>query len=468
MTNLRDSGAARRDTTSRPPAAPEVDGGGGRSLYRDRDYRMLWTGQTVNHVGDAVSTMALPLLAITTLHIDALQSGSLRAAEQVTALLSVPLGVLVDRLRRRRLMVCTDLLRTVVTALVPVAALAGFLSFSLLLLVALAMGLLDSLFSIASNSHLPEFLSDRDRVAGTAQLGTGRFGALTSGYALGGILVGAAGAARALFIDSASFVVSALTLLSIRRPEPVIHRPSPDGASSNDRASGGPAPVDRGQGFAAALTGWRREMGAGARHLRADPRLGVVALTGTGVSFALSLSIAVEMLFLVQDLHASALGIGLVYGLPVLAGVLGSQLSIRLMGRMGPARVMRSAVVVYAPAIALPALTPAGPLGLTLAGCCWTVLILVASAYNASANVLRQQLTPPAARGRINATIRTLTSAAKLFALLLGGLIGTLIGLRGAILASALCMLLPTALLLSSGGLVPAPPIPAPDPGTGR
>ena len=437
MTNLRDKDTARPDT-SRPDTSP-------RSLYRDRDYRMLWTGQTVNHVGDAVSTVALPLLAITTLHIDALQSGSLRAAEQVTALLSVPLGVLVDRLRRRRLMVGTDLLRTVVTVLVPVAALAGFLSFPLLVLVALAMGLLDSLFSIAFSSHLPAFLSDRDRVAGTAQLGTGRFGALTGGYALGGVLVGVVGAAGALVVDSASFVVSALTLLSIRRPEAAPDRPVPVDSADRDR------------GLAAALSGWRREMGDGARHLRTDPRLRVLALAGTGISFALSLSIAVEMLFLVQDLRASVLGIGLVYGLPVLAGVFGSRLSIRLMRRTGPARVMRGAIVVYAPVIALPAFAPAGPLGLLLAGCCWTVLILVASTYNASANVLRQQITPPTARGRINATIRTLTASAKLFALLLGGLIGTLVGLRGAILAAALTMLLPTALLLSSARLLPAP-----------
>lgn len=455
MSNRRDNGAAsrHRSVLEGDPAAVEPSR---VPLRRDRDYLMLWSGQTVNHVGDAVSSVALPLLAITMLHINALQSGSLRAAEQLTALFSVPLGVLVDRVRRRRLMIGTDLLRTSVTVLVPVAGLAGFLSFPLLIGVALVMGLLDSLFSIAYTSHLPDFLPDRHRVQGTAQLGTGKFGALSGGYALGGVLVAIAGASRTLLLDSASFMVSALTLLAVRRPDPLpLPGPSPRGAARAEGAEGA-------EGAASTFAAWRRELGAGVRCLRADPQLGVLALAGTGISFAMALATAVEMLFLVQDLHASSTAVGLVLGLPVLAGVPGSQLSVRLMERFGPARVMRGAIVVYAPVVAAPALAPAGAVGLTVAGFGWTVLILAASAYNASNNVLRQQITPPDARGRVNASIRTMAALAKLVALLIGGVVGTLLGLRGALAVSALVMVLPTVLLLSSGSFRSAPVAPVP------
>ena len=459
MTNRRKTEAATdrgsRTDTQGESAGDEPSSPSGRPLYRERDYLMLWSGQSVNSVGDAVSSVALPLLAITLLHINALQSGSLRAAEQLTAVFSVPLGVLVDRMRKRRLMIGTDLLRTAVTVLVPVAGLAGFLSFPLLIGVALVMGLLDSLFSIAYSSHLPDFLPERHRVQGTAQLGTGKFGALSGGYALGGVLVAIAGASRTLLLDSASYLVSALTLLAVRRPDP-LPRPRPRTAVPAPHGSA------RGAGPGSTLAEWRQELGAGVRCLRADPQLGVLSLTMTGISFAMALATAVEMLFLVEDLHASSLGVGLVLGLPVLAGVPGSQLSVRLMRRFGPARVMRGAIVGYAPVVAAPALAPAGTVGLTVAGCGWAALILVASAYNASNNVLRQQITPPAARGRVNASIRAMAASARLVALLIGGAVGTLVGLRGAMVVSALAMVGPAVLLLSSRSFGSAPVAPVP------
>ncbi|MFC1441955.1 MFS transporter [Streptacidiphilus sp. N1-10] len=431
-----------------PPRRPS------RSLYRDRDYLMLWSGQAVNNVGDAVSSVALPLLAITLLHINALQAGSLRAAEQLTALFSVPLGVLVDRVRKRRLMIGTDLLRTSVTVLVPVAGLAGFLSFPLLIGVALVMGLLDSLFSIAYSSHLPDFLPERHRMQGTAQLGTGKFGALSGGYALGGVLVSVAGASRTLLLDSASYLVSALTLLAVRRPDP-LPAPRTSGAVPRGSATGS-------AGLSATLAGWRQELGVGVQCLRADPQLGVLAVTMTWISFALALAAAVEMLFLVEDLHASSLGIGLVLGLPVLAGVPGSQLSVRLMRRFGPARVMRVAIVGYAPVVAAPALAPAGTVGLVVAGCGWAALILVAGVYNASNNVLRQQITPAAARGRVNASIRAMAASARLVALLIGGAVGTMLGLRCVMVVSALALVGPAVLLLSSSSFGSGPVVPVP------
>ncbi|WP_042363845.1 MFS transporter [Streptacidiphilus neutrinimicus] len=417
-------------------AAPD----GGRPLHRTGDYLLLWWGQSTSSAGDAVSSVALPLLAIETLHVDALQNGVLRAAEQVAALFALPLGIVVDRMRRRRLMIGTDVARLLVTLLVAAVALLGQLTYLLVIAVALAMGLLDSLFAIAYQSHLPDLLEERHRVAGTAQLGTGKFGALTAGYALGGVLVAAVGAARALVVDAGSFLVSAVTLLAVRRPDP---RHGPRGAEGGEWTDS--------TGQAGKASGVRAELALGVDLLRENRRLAVLAWATTGISFAFSLSVAVEMLFLVQDLHASAFGVGVVYAAPVAAGVPGSWLSVRLMRRHGPERVMRGAIVLYAPAVAAPAFAPSGSAGLVVAGAAWTVLILVSSAYNACNNVLRQDLTAAAVRGRVNALLRAMAASAKLVALLVGGALGVVLGLRGALVAAAVAALAPTFLLLATG-----------------
>ncbi|WP_042441461.1 MFS transporter [Streptacidiphilus jiangxiensis] len=423
----RPHGPARSAAGAPDPGARTGDDG--PPLRRTPDYLLLWWGQSSSAVGDAVSSIALPLLAIETLHVGALQNGALRAAEQVAALFAAPLGVVVDRLRRRRLMIGADLARLLLTALVAGAALTGWLSFPLVIGAALLMGLLDSLFGVAYQSHLPDLLEERHRVSGTAQLGTGRFGALTAGFALGGVLVAAVGAARALLVDAGSFLVSALTLLAVRRPDP------------HHTASYEHGTQARGAGFA-----------EGIRHLRANRSLATLALAMTGISFALSLSIAVEMLFLVQGLHASAFAVGVVYGVPVAAGVPGSWLSVRLMRRYGPQRVMTGTLLLYAPVLAVPPLVPGGVAGLALIGVAWAVFILLASAYNAANNVLRQELTPPDVRGRVNALIRSMGAAAKLVAVLAGGVLGTVVGLRGTMLVAAVAVLVPTAVLVGARG----------------
>ncbi|MEY9873941.1 MFS family permease [Streptacidiphilus sp. MAP12-33] len=422
------SSTAERRTESSAESSAELSPEADRPLRRSRDYLLLWWGQSSSSVGDAVSSVALPLLAIETLHVTAWQNGALRAAEQVAGLFVLPLGVLVDRLRRRRLMIGTDLARLLLTCLVAVGALAGQLSYPVLLAAALAMGLFDSVFSIAFQSHLPDLLEERHRVSGTAQLGTGRFGALTVGFAIGGVLVAAVGAGRALLVDAASFLVSAATLGAVRRPNPRY-----------------PAAADETGGHLG-----RRDLAFGVRQLWENRSLRVLALTGTGISFALSLSVAVEMLFLVQDLHASAFAVGIVYGLPVAAGVPGSWLSVRLIRRFGPARVMAGTLPAYGPALAAPAFAPPGPLGPVVVGAAWALLILVASAYNAANSVLRQELTPAAVRGRVNAVIRSMGASARLVALLAGGALGAVLGLRGALLCAAAVVLAPTLLLVGA------------------
>jgi len=109
-------------------------------MWRQTDFLKLWAGQTVSLFGTQVSQLALPLVAVIVLGANASEMGLLRALEFAPSLLALPVGVLVDRRRRRPLLIATNLLQSLVLASVPVAALAGVLSIGQLYMVGVLAG----------------------------------------------------------------------------------------------------------------------------------------------------------------------------------------------------------------------------------------------------------------------------------------------------------------------------------------
>ena len=99
------------------------------SLFASRDFRLLLVGQTTSQLGAQVSGVALPLLAVVSLHASALEVGLLGAASTLAfAVIGLPAGAWVDRVRRRPLLVASDLVRAVLLLSIPVAAVLGMLT----------------------------------------------------------------------------------------------------------------------------------------------------------------------------------------------------------------------------------------------------------------------------------------------------------------------------------------------------
>src|SRR3954447_9867590 len=145
------------------------------SIWRDGDFLRYWTGHSVSQLGAAVTQVALPLVALLTLQASAAEVGLLRAAEFLPyLLLTLPSGALVDRMRRRPLMIGCDLWRAAVLLLVPVAAWLGLLSLPLLLVVTAAAGAATVLFDVAYLSVLPSLVRRDQVVAANPALETSR------------------------------------------------------------------------------------------------------------------------------------------------------------------------------------------------------------------------------------------------------------------------------------------------------
>jgi MFS family permease len=240
---------ATGSATDTAPAGPSARRGG---LLRDRNFRLLWFGETTSTVGTTISRVALPLVAVVTLQASTFQVSLLTAAGWLPWLLiGLPAGACVDRLPRRPLMLVCDAVSLLLLISVPVAVWAGVLTLSQLLCVALLTGAASVFFQTAYQVYLPDVVDHEHLGEANAKLQGSESAAQVAGPGLAGLIAQAAGAATGLIADALSFIVSAVCLLRIRTHE--------EPATAATRS-----------------TTLRREIGDGLRFLAADPYLRVL------------------------------------------------------------------------------------------------------------------------------------------------------------------------------------------------
>lgn len=386
-------------------------------LYRNSDFIKFWSGQSISLVGSQVTVLALPLTAAITLHATAMQMGVLSAIQYAPFLLfGLFVGVWVDRLRRRPILIAANLGRGLLLALIPVAALLGALNMGQLYVLGFLTGVLTVCFDVAYQSYLPGLVGRGQLVDGNSRLQISSSTAAFAGPSLGGVLVQWLTAPVAIAVDAASFFVSALFLCLIRRRETE------------------PPPVAR--------RGVWKEMGEGLR-LVASNRVLLAIVAGTATSnFFINMQISVRLLYVTRDLHLQPATLGFMFATASLGGLVAAVFARRIsrLAGVGPA-IIGTQLLVGASALALP----------FAGGGYWTLIsIIVASmilwgfammTYDINQLSFRQLVTPDALLGRVNASIRFVTWGAAPPGALLGGVLGEALGLR-------------TTLFIGGGGVV--------------
>jgi MFS family permease len=375
------------------------------SLWRHRDFLLLWTGQTVSDIGSAVTALALPLLAVTVLKATTFEVSLLNVLTSVAFLLiALPAGVLVDQVRKHGLMMWSDVARGLLLGSIPLAAVLWHVTLWQLYLVATAAGTLSVFFDVSYQSYVPVLLEGEQLVDANGKLGaTNSFAGLV-GPSLGGALVGLIGAARAITADAASFAFSALSLLLIRTPEP---RPERRAEHVTFRAA-----MHEGLSFV----------------LRHPILRKIVACTGTANFFS-SGTAAVEIVFLVRILHASTGVVGALFSLAAVGGVLGGLTAGVLGRRIGTARIIWVSALVPTPLFLLMPLARPG-WGVLLFAVGVFALYFLAVVYNTAQVSYRQRICPPDLLGRMNASVRWIVWGTMPLGSLFGGALGTWIGVR--------------------------------------
>ncbi|WP_203704595.1 MFS transporter [Asanoa iriomotensis] len=181
--------------------------------WRDRDFLLLWSGQTVSEVGSQITVLALPLVALLELDASTFEVGLLSAAVTVAYLLvALPAGALVERLSKRRVMVWADLGRLALIGSIPVAAGLGTLTLAQLYLVALANSVLSVLFSVAYPAYLPSLVDHPILLAGVLWSGSANFFVSGAGAVTAGALGSASGVRATLWLAVVGGCASGLWL----------------------------------------------------------------------------------------------------------------------------------------------------------------------------------------------------------------------------------------------------------------
>lgn len=398
------------------------------SLWHHRDFIKLWAGQTVSELGSYITRDGVPLLAILTLGATPVQMGLLSALGGVPVLVfGLVAGVWVDRLRRRPLLIAADVGRAAVLATIPAAALLGVLRIEQLYVVIVLAGLLGVVFQVAYRAYLPVLVERRSLIDANSKLAFSSSATEIVGPGLTGVLVQAITAPIAMLIDAVSFLVSAVSLALIRRPEPAI-------VPAGERRPAG------------------REIAEGVRAVIHDPVLRALTLSLATQEFFGAFFGVLYGLYAIRELGLGAALLGLTIGVGGLGAVLGALLAGPATRRLGLGRTMIGALLLgTASALLIP--LARGPLwaatGMLMAG--QLVGDSLRTVYDINDTSLRQAIVPDRLLGRVSATTQLLSAGLSPLGALLGGVLGQAAGPRTTLFIAA------AGLMVSTGWLVASP-----------
>ncbi|MFB7416348.1 MFS transporter [Streptomyces sp. NPDC056121] len=439
-------------------------------MWRDRDFRRLWVGQTVSQLGEHTTLVVLPLCAVLTLGAGAGELGVLRAVGQAPILLlSLLVGAWVDRWRTRTVMVLADVGRTLALGAAAVAWFFGALGLPALLVAGFAVGALSVFFDVAYQASLVRLVKRDQLVRGNSALEGSRSAAQIAGPALGGALVSLLSAPIAAASSALLFALSFLSIRRIRRsesiPEPTEQLSQGLPGPTRQLSQRLPEPAQEPQRRPPRV--WRR-IREGLRFVIGDTSLRAVCLASAAFQFSLAATTTVYLLFLPRELRLSGTEVGLVLAAAGPGALLGSLLAARLPGRFGHGVVLVSAAALGDGAfLCVPALHGSS------AG---TVLALVAvglvfgtfgQLVNVTVMAVRQALTPDGMQGRAAATITFVGMGLTPLGSLLGGFLADEWGPRLSLAVTAAGMLLSPLLMALSplarlGRTLPARGAPCP------
>lgn len=389
--------------------APPTGGGG----LRGRDFRLLWTAETVSKTGSAVTTFVLPLVALQTLGASTLMMGVLNAMVWLPWLLiGLQAGAWADRRRRRPLMIGCQLASALLIASVPLLAWLDALTIEYVLVIAFAVGCSTVVFTAAYNAFVPFLVAKNELLGANTRLMGSEQAANVAGPGIGGLLTQLFSAVVGLFVDAFSFLVSAACLWSIRAREP---------------ADGQDEPADRAP---RPKVSYRADIRAAIGFVARDPYLRIITLSNACTNLLMGGIQALGVVFLIRGAGLTPWAVGAVAIMISVGGLLGAVVAARVSTRLGSARTLLTAPITDCFLLLYPFAGPGVALVLALTGTLvWATGVVV---RNVTAGAFRQAYCPPGMRGRVAMTIRFVSFGVWPIGSLLGGVLGTVVDVRTA------------------------------------
>lgn len=411
------------------PATPET--AERPSLWRNREFVALWSGQIVSTLGARISGTAMPLLVLATTGSPS-DAGIVGAAGTLPFLVAhLPAGSLVDRWNRRRILLTSELTAGLALSTIPIAMWSSTITVAHLAVVAFVQGLCFVFFGLAERAALPMIIPTALLPTAVAHNEARSRGAALAGPPLGGLLFGI-GRAVPFVVDAISYLIASIGLLFIR-------------SSLQNQTTTKAEPL------------WQATT-AGLRWIWRHPlvRAAILLIAVSNLVFqALILIIVV----LAQHDGATSTTIGIMLGIYSGGGLIGALAATRLHRHFTPKLVIIGVNWIWAALLPLFALA-SSPL---LIGAIGAATAFVGPLWNVVITTYITVLVPNELLGRVNSAAMTLSWGAMPLASLGAGYLLTSLGPTGSILVLTTVVLI-TAIVASVSPVVRnAPPLPAHD-----
>ncbi|MBI3243062.1 MAG: MFS transporter [Chloroflexi bacterium] len=276
------------------------------SVFRNRSFTLMWTGQLISTAGSALTSLAAGIL-VYRLTGSALSVGLMMMATAVpTLFVGLIAGVFVDRYDRKRIMIAADLIRMVLVFLIPFLIPRGIAWLYIIVALASAVG---QFFDPAHSSLLSEVASDEELAAANSMMTISSIGAQAIGFAASGFIASQLDIVWAFYIDAITFIFSAACILLIRVT---------------------PVKVE-GKTTIAVVA---RNLGAGFKVITGTPSLRSLFLVYLPVFITFGLNNALLLPFARRALNADEFEYSLIEGLSTVGFVVGSFVMARLGDRL--------------------------------------------------------------------------------------------------------------------------------------
>lgn len=378
------------------------------NLWHHKEFLKFWTGDTITQFTGQISGLALSVLAVQILNVTDFEVGLLNALGFIAfPTLGLFVGVWMDRMKRKRVMIVMDMIQVATLASVPTffaISHALFLKYGLYLLytVSFMMGLTTLFFDIAYHSYLPSLVNKEDVVEGNQQLQTSASSAAVVGPSVASGLMAIIDAALTVAVDAIGTLAGAFALLLIRKPEPT-------------------------QTSVGNETHFFAEMKEGIKVVTGNKLLWTQAGCTATLNFGLNIFSVALILFALRSLDISKGLIGIAFTIGAVGFFVGAMISTALTERLGVGRTI--ALCVALTFGLLIALLANHSDAVFVIGVAYFISNLGVVAYNVNQVSLRQIITPNRLQGRMNATMRTIAWCTIPAGSLIGGILCTSFGI---------------------------------------
>lgn len=408
-----------------------------RRVRLGRSFGWLWAAYAVSAYGTGLGFGAFSVVAIKVLNASSAEVAALSSSGlAIGALLAVPLGPWMEFRAKRPVMIAMDVVRFAALTSIPLAYWLGTLSFAQLLVVSIVAAAAKIAFTAASGAYLKTIVPADGLLVATSRFESTTWSATVIGPPVGGAAIGLLGPVTTIVVDAVSYLLSALGIAAIRKPE---QPPKPRTTRTRRRSD--------------IVEGWRYIL---THHTLRRFFFNVMLVNGLIMATGPLLSV-----LMLSRLGFPAWEYGLAFAVPCVGGLIGSRIARRVASRCGEQTVLRVCGALRACwPLGLAFIRP-GLAGLVIVMVTELGLIICASIFNSVFAAYRLNNTATDRHARVLAAWSITTSTSTAVVTVSWGLLAQLTSPRAAV-ALAGVLLLGTPFLLPRQVTTPEPAGPIP------